>query len=226
MEKYINFSKIPENIKRIKLDIGLSYCAPYTVKWLEKENDLYVFGFEPNPYSVYSVIQIFNNRQDNDRFQLIPVALNNVEEETISDFYCMGSQNIGTSSLNKPNTNSLGIPLQEVIKISVFPLKDFLEKFDWNRFPYIEYMKIDAQGSDIDIVKSAGEYLKKIIYVTLEEETFANYENIDHNNLNEFKKYFESMNFIMVTHPNTVDPTFLNKDYYYLKDEINIMQGH
>jgi FkbM family methyltransferase len=226
MEKYVNFDKIPENIKRIKLDVGLSCNAPYTIKWLEQENDLYVFGFEPNPYSVYSVIQIFNNRQDNNRFQLIPVALNNVEKETISDFYCMGSQNVGTSSLNKPNTNSLGIPLQEIIKVSVFPLKDFLEKFDWNRFPYIEYMKIDAQGSDIDIVKSAGEYLKKIVYITLEEEKFANYENIEHNNLNEFQKYFESMNFIMVTHPNTVDPTFLNKNYYHLKDEINIFQGY
>lgn len=32
------------------------------------------------------------------------------------------------------------------------------------------------------------------------------------------------MNFIKITHPNTLDPTFLNKDYYHLKDEIYLYQ--
>jgi FkbM family methyltransferase len=223
MEKYVNFDKIPENIKRIKLDIGLSHSAPYTVKWLEKENDLYVFGFEPNPYSVYSVTQIFNNRQDNNRFQLIPIALNNVEKETISDFYCM-KNDWGTSSLNKPIDNGLG-EIKEIIKVPIFPLKAFFDLFDWNRFPIIEYIKIDAQGSDFDIIKSAGDYIKRVVYITAEPE-MNQYENCKHNNEHEMKNYLESMNFIMVTHPNTVDPTFLNKNYYHLKDEINIFQGY
>lgn len=239
MEKYVDFSKIPENIKRIKLDIGLSYNAPHTQLWFENniENDLYVFGFEPNPDCYNSIlnkdIKLQNNGHskrlenkyiDDKYFQLLPIALNNVETETTLDFYCM-KNDCGTSSLNKPIDNGLG-EIKEIIKVPIFPLKAFFDLFDWNRFPIIEYIKIDAQGSDIDIVKSAGEYLKKIVYITLEEEKFANYENIEHNNLNEFQKYFESMNFIMVTHPNTVDPTFLNKNYYHLKDEINIFQGY
>ena len=35
MERFIDFSKIPENIKRIKLDIGLSYNAPHSQIWFE-----------------------------------------------------------------------------------------------------------------------------------------------------------------------------------------------
>ena len=50
------------------------------------------------------------------------------------------------------------------------------------------------------------------------------YENCKHNNIYEMKNYLESMNFIMVNHPNTTDPTFLNKNYFDLHDKIFIKQ--
>ena len=97
MERFIDFSKIPENIKRIKLDIGLSYNAPHSQIWFENnpENDLYIFGFDPNPDS-YETIKNKNiilrnkghskpleNKYINDNcFQLVPIALSNNEIET------------------------------------------------------------------------------------------------------------------------------------------------
>lgn len=236
MEKYVDFSKIPENIKRIKLDIGLSYNAPHTQLWFENniENDLYVFGFEPNPDCYNSIlnkdIKLQNNGHskglenkyiDDKYFQLLPIALNNVETETTLDFYCM-KNDYGTSSLNKPIDNGLG-EIKEIIKVPIFPLKAFFDLFDWNRFPIIEYIKIDAQGSDIDIIKSAGDYIKQVVYITAEPE-MNQYENCKHNNIYEMKNYLESMNFIMVNHPNTTDPTFLNKNYFDLHDKIYIRQ--
>lgn len=235
MEKYVDFSKIPENIKRIKLDIGLSWSAPHTQMWFENniENDLYVFGFEPNPECYNSILnkniidrghnsKILENKYIDDKyFQLLPIALNDIENETILDFYCM-TNDCGTSSLNKPIAESLG-EIKEIIKVPIFPLKAFFNLFDWNRFPIIEYMKIDAQGSDFDIIKSAGDYIKKIVYITAEPET-NQYENCKHNNIYEMKNYLESKNFIMINHPNTSDPTFLNKDYFDLHDKIFIKQ--
>ena len=40
---------IPENIKHVKLDIGLSYSAPMSQYWLSHEEDLIVFGFRAPP---------------------------------------------------------------------------------------------------------------------------------------------------------------------------------
>ena len=59
MDKYVDFNKIPANIKRIKIDVGLSYCAPQTQLWLKQntENDLYVFGFESNPICYYTIFK-------------------------------------------------------------------------------------------------------------------------------------------------------------------------
>ncbi len=46
---------IPLNIKRVKLDIGLSYSAPMSQHWLSHEDDLLVFGFEPDLTSVSTI---------------------------------------------------------------------------------------------------------------------------------------------------------------------------
>ena len=39
--------EIPENIKNIKIDVGLAGEAPNSAIWLSETNDRYVFGFEP-----------------------------------------------------------------------------------------------------------------------------------------------------------------------------------
>lgn len=49
--------EIPAHIKHIKLDIGLSYSAPMSQYWLTHENNLLVFGFEPNPAAVASILK-------------------------------------------------------------------------------------------------------------------------------------------------------------------------
>jgi len=235
MNKYIDFNNIPLNKKRIKIDIGLSYGAPHTQIWFENDNindDLYVFGFEPNIYNVQNILNknivaghpyILENKYiDNNHLCLINVALSNVKEMKEMDFYCTNNDP-GTSSLYCPN-NNLNDKIKEIIKVPVYSLKHFFDIFDWNRFPYIEYIKIDAQGSDFDILIGAEDYLKnKVVYITAEPESLQ-YDNTQHNNLNNIKNYLETQDFIFINHPNTKDPTFINKNFLYLKDKIYISQ--
>ena len=68
MHRFFNIQNdriyIPNNIKKVKLDIGLSINAPHSYQWLKQEpDDLLVFGFEPNPESVSSIkdINYFKN---------------------------------------------------------------------------------------------------------------------------------------------------------------------
>jgi len=125
MDKFVNFDKIPECKKRVKIDIGLSYNPPSTYKWFEndnKNNDLYVFGFEPNPYNCKCIYNLDSKYfYINDEYmQIIPVALSDKNGEM--DFYCMKNDS-GTSSLYYPD-KSLG-DIKEVVKVPVFTLKDF-----------------------------------------------------------------------------------------------------
>jgi len=222
MDKYVDFNNIPLNKKRIKIDIGLSDNVPHTLIWFENDNindDLYVFGFEPN---IYNVQNILNKNINNNHFALINVALSNVKEMKEMDFYCTNNDP-GTSSLYCPN-NYLNDKIKDIIKVPVYSLKHFFDIFDWNRFPYIEYIKIDAQGSDLDILIGAEDYLKnKVVYITAEPESLQ-YDNTQHNNLNNIKNYLETQDFIFINHPNTKDPTFINKNFLYLKNTIFIAQ--
>ncbi len=236
MDKYIDFKKIPDNKKRIKIDIGLSYSAPHTQIWLEndnKNNDLYVIGFEPNPENYHSILnknivqkeghaKPLSNEYINDNYtQIIPVALSDKKGEM--DFYCMKNDS-GTSSLYCPVDNKYLGDIKEVIKIPVFTLKDLFDIFDWEKFPMIEYIKIDAQGADFDILKGAGDYLKeRVVYITAEAEDSC-YKDCGHNNLNNMKDYLEKQDFIHINHPNTFDPTFINKKYIHLCNDIFISQ--
>lgn len=48
-------------------------------------------------------------------------------------------------------------------------LADFFERVPWAHFPYVEYLKVDAEGSDVDILRGAGVWLsQRVVYVTAE----------------------------------------------------------
>jgi FkbM family methyltransferase len=216
------------------LDVGLSYSAPFSQIWLENEPDLLVIGFEPNPESVENILagnitkrapchgEPIRNEYINNRFFLVPVALSNVENQTEMDFYKM-TVDCGTSSLYKPTDPVIG-PVKDITKVPVFSLKHFFDLFPWDKYEYIDYMKIDAQGSDFDIIKGAGSYLReRVVYLTAEAET-NQYLNCEHNSLSNMETYLLTQGFVRINHPNTEDPTFLNTKFMNLKDKIFIYQ--
>jgi FkbM family methyltransferase len=218
-----DFASIPSRISRIKIDVGLSYNAPHSRRWLNQNNDLYVFGFDPNPDCLNSL----RTHYYTPRLQLCQFALGNVDTLTYMDFYMMG-KDCGTSSLFKPKESAfdnLG-PVKEVIKTPVISLKFFFDKFPWDRFPLIEYIKIDAQGADLDVLKGAGNYLaERVVYVTAEPE-FEVYQDCSHNNASNIIEYMTSIGFVQVKHSNTRDPTFLNPKFSHLADSIFIYQEY
>ncbi len=226
--------QIPPGIQRIKIDVGLSYGAPQSQIWLNHDKDLFVFGFEPNQDNI-DCIKAGNiqkkhpahgtplSDENANRFIVIPVALGGQSDNgSTMDFYQMKNDS-GTSSLKKPIDPSIG-PIQSIIQVPVWSLKHFFDHFPWERFPLIEYLKIDAQGYDLDILKGAGDYLReRVIWVTAEPE-WAPYENCGHNTSANIRIYMESQGFEFVHHPNTSDPTFVNTAYKDTANHIFIYQ--
>jgi hypothetical protein len=86
--------------------------------------------------------------------------------------------------------------VQELSDIKVIPLSSVLESIDWDRFEYIDYIKIDAQGADFDIIQSAGNYLsERVVFITAEPES-NDYANCNHNTMENMETYLKIQNFI------------------------------
>jgi FkbM family methyltransferase len=219
------YIKIPAKFKRIKIDIGLSHKAPHIREWLSQEKDLLVFGFEPRK----DCIDLLN--KDNIEGAIaVPCALFNVKEPTEMSFNVTKNphnEDGGASSLFNPkNEWKDKLIIKERITVPVFNLKMFLDMIPWgtNDIEYIEYIKIDAQGADLNILMSIEEYLKnRVVYVTAEPDGHC-YEGADINNHNDIISYMKKIGFEYVFHPNTKDPTFINRKYWHLKDNVYIKQ--
>ena len=226
---------IPPTCTHVKLDIGLSYNAPQAQTWLSHEDSgLMVFGFEPNPESVARIMSKDNKNQpghadcleykyiDKGRFVIQQCALSSVSEPTTMKFY-VSANDCGTSSLF-PNDETLLGKIKEVVDVPVYSLKMFFDGFPWDQFEYIDYVKIDAQGSDLNILKSAGSYLsERVVYVTAEGD--GNYYIGAHEcNTQNIIEYMSSQGFIQIRHPKTSDPTFVNKKYIEISNSIYIEQ--
>jgi hypothetical protein len=86
-----------------------------------------------------------------------------------------------------------------------------LEAFPWGRIPWIEYLKVDVQGGDLDVLRSAGPWLaERVVYVTAEPESAA-YAGCEGNTAEAITAYMTSQGFERIVHPNTCDPTFVNR---------------
>ena len=214
---------IPDKFKHIKIDVGLSHKAPHTREWLSQENDLLVFGFEPRKDCVDIL-----NKDNIDGAIVIPCALFNLNEPTEMIFNVTKNpynDDGGASSLFDPKSEWKDkLIIKEQIQVPVFSLKMFLDLIPWSKIQYIDYIKIDAQGADLDILMNIEDYLKeKIVYVTAEPDGHC-YNGADNNNINAIVDFMRKIGFEYVSHPDTKDPTFINKKYWNLRDKIYIKQ--
>lgn len=217
---------IAVHIKHIKLDIGLSYSAPMSQYWLSHEDDLLVFGFEPNPTATYSILHgAIKQHQSHGEpldiqfigrnFFLIPCALG-LSSDTMIKFF-VTKDDCGCSSIFAPKNFALA----ETIDVPIFALSQFFDLFPFDSHPVIDYIKIDAQGADLDIVKSAGDYLKeRVIYITLEPENDA-YRNTT-NSVQDIDNYMQGIGFIRYISSTTSDPTYFNARYAEYVKNYNI----
>ena len=221
---------IPNYVKSIRFDIGLSYCAPNSAVWLSEDDNVFVFGVEPNRFCVETIKKegVYCDRRGrrhllpNERFRLIECALDNVSEPTEQVFYHMKGDP-GTSSLLKP-TRRLKYRVREKSAVWTMPFSSLLDNVPWDRFAYVELVKTDTQGKDLDILRSAGDYLHRIVYINAEVNTFGCYENSP--SPVEFNEFITDMGFVKlfdnsIVRGKVVDSTYINTRFLYLKDSIN-----
>lgn len=186
----IEIPKIDGSIKRLRIDIGLSYDAPHSQEWLQEADDIFVFGFEPVPENCKNVSEVIKS----DRFHLYEYAVSSTNDDktfNVTKHSDSIAKDRGQSSFYEPAPfhkrghvyTSSGYAVDFKIQVKCLTLNHFLSLLDWSRFDSIEFMKIDAQGHDLEIMKSAQEYMDKLPRIQLESTTNEGYLGApkDHN---------------------------------------------
>lgn len=157
----------PESVTRIKIDVGLSNDAGQSLNWLGADPNLGVIGVEPLEENVQGVkkrvLSLGDHPSLGDRFFILPVALGaNAQTRTIF----VTSGDAGSSSLFRP----LSLPVLREETVRVFRLDAVLDLIDEKRFPTIHFLKLDCQGSDLEILRSGSGSLGRVAVVTAEAE--------------------------------------------------------
>jgi len=214
---------IPDWVKHVKIDIGMGRFPIYSREWLKKEPDTLIFGFEPCPDALKNIHMnwIITKEQIGRNLFVLPIALSETSNSSL-DFYVTTPAS-ESSSLYIPTQAFLDHYKFQTEKITVpsFTLQEFLDRLPQNL--QIEYIKIDAQGADLSIVRSGMKAIQEhVVYLTLEADGYQ-YMNSD-SSVDKIDTYMASIGFERVIHPNTEDPTYLNKRFASLRDQIWICQ--
>lgn len=175
----------PQGTKRVMIDVGTAPNWPNSIEWLNRHpEDSVVIGIEPNidSWCVTKAMYFFAAQLEREpdllkdipsrgyvkqehvnRIFFIPAAVGNFQGYSLFN----SNQSVGTSSLLDSNVkDALHLQLQKNL-VPVIMLKEIIKRMPEN-IPYVEHLKIDAQGFDYEIVKSAGDSLKKCAVVSVE----------------------------------------------------------
>lgn len=221
------YIKIPSWVKRVKVDIGLSDGAPQSAKWLEQEpDDLLIFGFEPNHNNINSIRKrdsswpvTIHPKHLGTRFHLIECALSDVTQKTITPFYYTANDP-GCSSLLQPKE----FPVAEVVNVETWSLNHFFRHFPFHQIPYIDFIKTDCQGADLQVLKGCSEFLDKVAIITCEADDTRYFESLNTlealtelfttHGFAEYKPYMKNLSKVFgprLKYIKTEDPTFINR---------------
>jgi len=179
---------------RVKIVIGSNYNLEFLQEATEDKN-LLVYSFEPNPKIVKECIR---NHNIPNNYKLIEKAVSNKKGKF--KFNISNDSYSVFSSLNKiKRKNNLFF---KNIFVETITMKDFIEL---EKIKQIEYLHIDSQGSDLDILKGFGskiDIVKEGVCESMAPDLdWTLYEN--QSSFEDFKQFFFSNGFDVTYKPNT-----------------------
>jgi len=171
----IDYELINEKLKSgltLRFDVGLSFNMPNATKWLRDDPNVYVIGIEPHPNNFKSCCSHLETLDAGDRCYLIEAAISDVGESRDQDFYGL-SGDPGTSSLCRPIGRFENL-VDRVYSVETISLASILDNLNYKR---VDVLKSDTQGNDLNVLKSAGDHLKKVDFIYAEYDESEDYEN-------------------------------------------------
>jgi len=219
---------------RIRIDVGLSFNAPFTKHWSENHPDTLILAIEPSlhslsiifsvnkpPYENKSLLQLsptgFAYLSQNrpimlDNMLFLPCALSNCAWQETT-FY--ENTDPGTSSLYPPNVHTPRAATQ----VTVTSLNSLLQSIKLDPNKLIEVLKIDTQGNDLFVLLGAVNFLPQTMYVQVEISTYGQYKDVPETFLT-IDSLMRANNFHMCHRDHRGDAIYLNNKFKNLRDKI------
>lgn len=150
----------PQKVDTIWVDVGANLGQTTLHAALENPR-LLVFAFEPN----WSLARQVMTRAAN--FVVLPMAVS--DSDGLSKFFinaCDGSSSL--VRMEEPGLahwKDLDLTVHSTVVVPTIRLDTFMKLSELQR---IDYLKVDAEGSDLKVIQSAGERLEDIRKIKLE----------------------------------------------------------
>jgi len=199
---------MPRGVRRAWIDVG-AHLLEQTRAELERNDDVAVLAIEP-------LEECWTTWPDNPRLVALPVAIS--LERGFMDFQ-VNAENATSSLLKSVEGNSVSELTRtvQIRKVPVLRLEDVLE-----RIPpevEVEFVKIDVQGHDLQVLKSAGEQIRRVEKVQAEvinEKIYEGSGELRPGTEAEFVSYMQSKGFrfeedtAVHMHREWLDKVFVN----------------
>ncbi len=156
-----NFNFLKEKIKPgfICIDIG-AHIGAYTV-YMAKLSTGHVFSFEPTPSSLKTLKKMVTINHCEDTVTVLPAAVAERTGKTIfylNDSFLSGSDGTRVAEANSLVYVDFGKTInKQKIEVDTVSIDDFAEANNLK----IDFIKIDAEGAELDILKGAGKTILK-----------------------------------------------------------------
>jgi len=248
----------PSSTKFIRIDVGLSDDASHSVECLIDNDDRLIIGIEPHPENIkglyfgapkfYSISlkdrivrkgYILKHIPDlQTRFIVIKGAAGSSEKPVNRKFFSAYPDKGNSSLYNIQSLKSTGNVVDREFDVLEFPLSMVLGEIEQAGFNFVESLKIDTEGHDLEVLKGAGEFIRKILYCRV--ECFKGvYENASyikpetqpdhiilgedgyHDSASAIIEYLEKYDFMLVS-SNPGDYVFLNLSLKHLLAEYEL----
>ena len=143
------------------IDVG-AHCGETSLRWAERNPGLKIYALEPNLSAAVKLMSRAAN------YFVVPMAVG--ETDGFASFYVNAFE--AASSLLPLNKRALGswvggkaLEVKSVINVPTIRLDTFMALLEIRK---VDYLKIDTQGMDLAVVKSAGSRLRDFAKIKLE----------------------------------------------------------
>lgn len=248
----------PKTAKYVRIDVGLSNDASHSVECLLDNEDRLIIGIEPHPDNITGLIygtakahsvslkdglvrHGFNCKYIPDlhaKFVVIRGAAGSSNTPVNRKFYSAYPDK-GNSSLYKiQSLHSTGNITDRVFEVTEFSLSILLSQIKEAGFEFIESLKIDTEGHELEVLKGCGDDIRQILYCRVEcfkgiyDNTRYSERDVQpvhiilgsdgyHDSATAIIQYLEIYNFRLVS-SQPGDYIFLNRDLERLLTEYEI----
>jgi len=197
----------PSGVKRLWFDVGSHKEAMYTLPSLRDQEDLAVIAFEPM-YDMWGQLAL---QRHHDRLFAVPAAVS--LDNGYAPFRRAGTDMCSSLKAAAEGADQYRWPggctgTSFYFGVPIIRLETILELLpseleDGGR-PAVEFLKVDAQGADFEVVQSAGKHLRRIGAFIVEVQLEPLY--LDAKNESDYIDYFTQRGFELVQKKKAESP--------------------